>query len=123
MKKFRQLTYIFIALAMVLPVNVFAQVNPLKTLKEAGEDSAGYQAATVTTTAEIVGSIINAFLSLLGVIFIILMLFAGYNWMTAAGDEAKVTKAKDTIQRAIIGLIIVLSAGILTNFVFQKIFH
>ena len=34
------------------------------------------------------------------------MLYAGYHWMTARGEEEKVEKAKDTIQRAIVGIII-----------------
>jgi len=65
--------------------------------------------------------VIEGFLGLLGVIFIILIIIAGYNWMTAAGDEQKVTKAKDTIQRAIIGLIIILAAYSITYFVFRYV--
>ena len=63
----------------------------------------------------------NAFdgaLTMLGIIFVILIILAGYNWMTAAGDEAKVTKAKETIRRAIIGFIIVSSAYAIYNYVF-----
>ncbi|RLC39037.1 hypothetical protein DRH27_00740 [Candidatus Falkowbacteria bacterium] len=63
--------------------------------------------------------VIEGFLSVLGVIFIILMIVAGYNWMSAAGDEQKVQKAKDTILRAIIGLIILVSAYAITYFVFK----
>ena len=70
----------------------------------------------IGNTAEI---IIEAFLSLLGVIFIILMIIAGYDWMSAAGDERKVDKAKDTILRAIIGLIIIVSTYAITYFVFN----
>jgi hypothetical protein len=47
------------------------------------------------------------------------MLYAGYNWMTAAGDEQKVEKAKDTITRAIIGIIITVSAYAITYFIFK----
>lgn len=68
---------------------------------------------------DIIAKIIKGFLALLGVIFIILILIAGYNWMTAAGDEEKVRKAKDTIQRAIIGLLIIVSAYAITYFVFK----
>jgi ABC-type multidrug transport system permease subunit len=50
--------------------------------------------------------IIVGFLGVLGLIFIILIIVAGFNFMTAGGDEQKVTKAKDSIRRAIIGLII-----------------
>jgi predicted acyltransferase len=55
----------------------------------------------------------------LGIIFVGLMVFTGYIWMTAQGDEQKVTKAKDTLQMAIIGLVIVLAAYSITYFVFK----
>jgi len=69
-----------------------------------------YAAANETSAATIVGSVVKVFLGLLGIIFLILIIYAGYNWMTAGGDEPKVKKATDTIKRAIIGLIIVVSA-------------
>jgi hypothetical protein len=69
----------------------------------------------------IVSDVIQVFLSLLSMIFIILILYAGYNWMMAAGDEQKVTKAKDTIYRAVIGLIVIISAFVITYFVFNAL--
>jgi hypothetical protein len=74
-----------------------------------------------TSIGSIVAVVIKAFLGLLGVIFIFLIVLAGYNWMTAAGDEQKVEKAKDEIKRAIIGLIIVTSAYAISYFVFKAI--
>jgi len=53
----------------------------------------------------------------LGIIFIILILYGGYTWMTAAGDEQKLGKAKDTITRAIIGLILVAGSFAVWQFV------
>lgn len=64
---------------------------------------------------------IQAFLGLLGIIFLILIIYAGYNWMIAQGEEEKVNKAKDTIQRAVIGLIIIISAYAITYFVFKNL--
>ncbi len=64
-----------------------------------------------------VGSIIGLVLSFIGVIFLVLMIYAGISWMTAAGNQEKVTKAKDLIINAIIGLIIVLAAYAITSFI------
>lgn len=74
-----------------------------------------------TSIGSIVATVIQAFLGLLGIIFIILILIAGYNWMTAAGDEEKVKKAKETLSRAIIGLIIIIAAYSITYFVFNNL--
>lgn len=55
-------------------------------------------------------AIINTVLTLLGMAFMALMLYAGVLWVTARGNEEQITKAKTTIIRAVIGLAIVLSA-------------
>ncbi len=69
--------------------------------------------------SNIIKLVIESFLSLLAIIFIILIIYAGFTWMTAGGDEAKVTKAKDTIQRSIIGIVIIIAAYSITYFVFN----
>ncbi len=83
------------------------------------EQASGYQ--TTTTVGGVIAIIIKAFLSLLALIFVILIISAGFNWMTAGGDEDKVRKAKDTLQRAIIGLAIILAAYAITYFVFYHL--
>jgi hypothetical protein len=74
-----------------------------------------------TSVGSVMALVIKGFLSLLGIIFIVLIIVGGYNWMTAAGDEEKIKKAKDTLRRAIIGLIIVVSAYAITYFVFSNL--
>ncbi len=69
------------------------------------------------TLQEIIAKIIRQVLAFLATIFIILMLYAGFTWMTAAGDEGKIDKAKSIISAAIIGLAIVLVAYAITVFV------
>jgi hypothetical protein len=64
--------------------------------------------------AEDIGGIINAALSFLGVIFLLLMIYGGYLWMTAAGNEEQVGKAKKIMTSAIVGLIIVATAYAIT---------
>lgn len=65
--------------------------------------------------------ILKAFLGLLGVIFAGYMVYGGYVWMTAGGNEDRVTKAKDTIRHAIIGLAVLLAAWGITHFVFNAL--
>lgn len=70
---------------------------------------------------EIIGAVISAFLSLLAIIFVILVIYAGFVWMTSAGNETKVLKAKKTLERAIIGVIIIISSYAITAFVFNAL--
>jgi TRAP-type C4-dicarboxylate transport system permease small subunit len=63
------------------------------------------------------GQIIGLVLSFVGVIFLVLMIYAGILWMTASGNEQQTTKAKDLIISAVIGIIIVFAAYAITNFI------
>ena len=60
-------------------------------------------------------------ISLLGIIFVVLMVYAGFLWMTARGEKDQVTKAKDIIRNSIIGLIIIMTAYAITGFVVSRI--
>lgn len=76
-----------------------------------GEDSLGY----------VVSNVINGFLSILGVIFLALIIYGGFLWMTAQGNDEQVTKAKGLIRNAIIGMIIVIAAYAITYFVLDAV--
>lgn len=68
----------------------------------------------------VVGTIVNAALSLVGLIFLVLMVYAGFTWMLAQGDEGKIDKSKEIIKACIIGLIITASAYAITFFVTNR---
>lgn len=69
----------------------------------------------------VIAGIINIVLSLLGVFFIILLIIAGFRYLTAGGNSDNTKKALSTIWSAIIGLAIVLSAYIIARFVLQAL--
>jgi uncharacterized iron-regulated membrane protein len=104
--------------AFFLPLAARAQDLGQKDLNKAGLTVGGYQPNTIEG---VIGIVISAALGLLGVIFLVLIVYGGYIWMIARGDEAMVEKAKDTISRSIIGLIIVLAAYAITFFVIDKL--
>lgn len=70
---------------------------------------------------ETIGSLINVFLGLLGIIFLLLTIYAGFLWMTAGGDEKKVGTAKQILISAVVGLVILLSAYAISNFVIDQL--
>lgn len=81
----------------------------------------GAKAGGPTTVANnlptAIGQIVGAVLAFIGVLFLGLMIYGGFTWMTARGNDQDVEKAKDLIQAAIIGLVIVLAAYAITNYV------
>lgn len=70
---------------------------------------------------QIIGRIIKYILQFTGIVFFILMVYAGIIWMTAQGDQKKVTEAKETITRAVIGVIIIAMAYGITSFVLTSV--
>jgi hypothetical protein len=68
-----------------------------------------------------IGSIINVVLGLLGVIAVVIILVGGFKWMTAGGNEEKVTEARTMIFQGIIGLAIILSAWAIALFVLNSL--
>jgi len=64
--------------------------------------------------SEIIADIIRFVLTFIGVFFLILALYAGFKWMTSAGNDDKIGDAKKTLQNAIIGIIVVLAAYAIT---------
>jgi len=66
-----------------------------------------------TTIVNIVGYI----LGLLGLLFLILVLYGGFAWLLSGGNEERVKKARDIILHGIIGLAIVLGAYAISWFV------
>lgn len=69
----------------------------------------------------IVARIVEVFLGLLGMIAVILIIYAGWLWMSAAGDEQKITQAKKTLINAVIGLAIILSAFGIAQFIVSRL--
>lgn len=70
-----------------------------------------------TNLLTMIGLIINILLGLVGVIFLLLIIYAGFLWMTSSGNEEIVAKAKNVIKSAIIGMIITLAAYAIATFI------
>ncbi len=69
----------------------------------------------------IIGRIIKTFLGLLGIVVVVLIIYAGFLWMTAGGEEEKIGKAKKILLNSVIGLAIILSSYSITNFILKKL--
>ncbi len=69
----------------------------------------------------IVGRIINVGLGFLGVIAVGLIIYAGFLWMTSAGEEDKISQAKKLLTSAVIGLGIVLASWAIATFIITRL--
>ncbi len=71
---------------------------------------------------EIAAEIINISLGFLGIIAVIIVLFGGFKWMTAMGNDEGIGEAKKLIAAGVIGLAIILSAYAISQFVLREIY-
>ncbi len=120
----------FLLLMLVITLGFFIQANFThianagidnwsdKLDNAAGQNGAGYMTGVGRDDPfKIISIGIQIVLSLLGIIFLGLIIYAGIRWMKAGGNEEEVNKAKDIITSSIIGLLIVLGAYAISFFV------
>jgi hypothetical protein len=73
--------------------------------------------STADSLPEIIGRVISVMLGLLGIVFVVLVVYAGFLYLTSNGEEGNVKKAKKLLTQAIIGLIIIVSAYAISSYV------
>ena len=68
------------------------------------------KSAQYSSVYGVVNLTVNLLLSLLAIIFLGMMLYAGLRWITSQGEEEKIGKARTAIKAAIIGLALVVGS-------------
>jgi len=71
--------------------------------------------------ADNVSWIVSNFLMFLYILAVIVVIYAGFLILTAAGDEEKVKKAKNIIIFAIIGLVVIYLAGAIVTWLIESL--
>ena len=95
---------------------------PLKGLETVAKDQAGFAAVDKNSARDITAGIIKTILGFLGIIFLILIISGGYQWMTSAGNEETIGKAKKRIINATIGVVIVILSYAISYFIMGIIY-
>jgi hypothetical protein len=117
-KKLLSASLFILVLISFLIVPFLSSAQGLKNIN-AGIDvtaqSAGVKSEIDVT--QFISILIQALLGVLALIFIILMIYGGVTWMTAAGSEEKVLKAKKIIINSAIGFIIIILSYTIVIFV------
>lgn len=106
----------------VLAGEVAGGTNPLEDLKNAGSGFTGEtgQASPPRDIRFIIMDLVRLFLGLIGTALLVVILYAGYLWWSAQGNEDNVKKAKATMRNAVIGMIIVTMSYAFVTFVFES---
>lgn len=75
--------------------------------------ASGFQSVNLP---ELIATVIQALLSVLAILFVCLILYGGYVWMMARGNENEVDRGRAIVRHSIIGLIVVVSSYALGYF-------
>jgi len=98
---------------------VFAQ-TPITTstlgLEYGAQTGLGSQDIRIT-----IANIIRIALGLLGMVALVIVLWGGFMWMTAGGDENRIATAKKILLNGVIGLVIILSSYAITSFIIKSL--
>lgn len=94
------------------PILVSAQSEGVVTL-----DNPLGQGVTPQT---LIGRVINAVLGIVGSLTLLMFIYGGILWMTAAGNSEQISKGKAVLVWAIIGLVVVFSSYSLVKFILNR---
>lgn len=68
----------------------------------------------------VVRTVINIFSIIIGIVAVIMIMVAGFKYITAGGDSGNITSAKNTLLYAVIGLVVVALSQFIVKFVLDK---
>ncbi len=119
-------TLVLCFFAGVLPLSTHAQLDESFEKESAFPwfmvyaDASGFNTASSIT--DLITILISALLSLMGMIFLALVVYGGYLWLTSAGNSDMTEKGKDTIVSAVIGLLIVMGAYAISFYIIRLMY-
>lgn len=110
-------------LALSWPAMASPAGNDVTSYLDAAAQSGGLASAPANDAdlTLLIAGIINVVLSLTGIIFFAQTFYHGFRWMTAAGNETIINESKSGIKQSIIGIVIVFSSFVASNFVINRI--
>lgn len=111
----KALLSILITALAVLPSIALAQ---LQSPDLQGTQLPGEAGANFTGTANWA---INLLLGIVGLIAVAFIIFGGFRYVTAGGNEDAAESAKTTIKNAVIGLVVVILSAVIVNVVMSAL--
>ncbi len=105
-----------------IPVIVFAQLDVNEIgLFETAELSYGSGQRNIDVGTFLGVYIIRPLLGLVGIVYLVQMVYAGVMWMTDQGNLDSVAKAKKLLIHATVGMIIIVAAFAITNLLLEAL--
>lgn len=125
--KLSRLIIIILLFSFIFGASSYAQLQ-----QDSQYNTSGGSGGTVTlnppagigknlTPQVFIGKIINSALGIVGSLALLMFIYGGFTWLTSAGSADKVTKGKNILVWATIGLVVIFMSYGATRFVLDKI--
>ncbi len=102
--------YIFLSAVLAFPATTYAQA-PVNLPNPLG----------ISDPRLLAARLIDGVLSIVGVLALVMVIYGGILWMTAGGKSENVKKGRDVLLWSVIGIIVIASAFVVTNAVFNAV--
>ena len=117
------MTLVMTGLGVLSSLPAQAACDPKKGMEGALQDDCSRgpgQAKELDGNQGVITTIINTMLFIVGLLAVIMIIYAGIRFVTAHGDEKQVESARQTIIYSVVGLIVAILAYALVNWVFNQ---
>lgn len=81
----------------------------------------GYHPTITNASDQSIAGIMNVVYLVLGIVAVFVIVIAGIIFMTSRGDQNNIARAKNAILYAVIGLVVVMMAFVITQFIIGQI--
>jgi hypothetical protein len=116
---------IFLSLMVVVSCFLFASFSLAQSNTNNPEEETNPASLDNPINAEsfqaVIGNVVDQILGIVGALALLMFIFGGLVWMTAAGNEQKITQGKNILMWSAIGLLVIFSSYALVKFVLEVI--
>jgi uncharacterized membrane protein YidH (DUF202 family) len=108
-------------LSLSLPASVYATTAQDEICMGVNVDDAGCAAADDSSLRGIIHAAINLFSVTIAIVAVVMIIYAGFRYVTSEGDNSQIAAAKNTLLYAVVGIVIVAMAQLIVRFVVDNV--
>jgi len=116
--------YLYIFLTLIVLIGFFICEPNLaadRTFQQGLTEAGKAYGSSSTSLQAYIAALVKALLSLIGIVFVALIIYGGFLYLTSGGGEDKIKKAKSTLKNSVIGLVIVLCGYSIAYFIASQL--
>lgn len=136
-KKVIVFSFLFFSLSLFFPFTICAQQSDNTPATQESTQSGTQEGENIATTTalikftnplgttntanKVIANVIDKVLGVVGALALFMFIFGSITWMVSAGNDQQITKGKNILMWATLGMIVVFMSYALVKFIFQAI--